>query len=500
MPLLSVIIFLPTLGALAILAWRREPRWCRRLALAVTLADLFLVLSLLGMKVKGDAVSSGRWLLWENRAWIDGLGVRYSLGLDGVSWVLIFLTTLLGVLCVIISWEEIEERVALFHCFLLLTQTGILGVFLAEDLLLFYLFWEFQVIPMFFIIGMWGHGQRRHATVKFFLFTAAASLPMLFAVIGIYSMHGAHAGHYTFSLLELTRVPLSGWREAGLFAAFLLAFGVKIPMIPVHTWLPDAHTAAPTAGSVILAGLLLKTGTYALLRIAFPLFPAAAHTAAPLLALVGLIALLYAAWIALAQLDIKRLVAYSSVAHMGLVVIGIALWNPLTLSGAVLQMVNHGMTTSALFILVGMLDRRLQTRSFTDLGGLWHAMPNFAGFFLLFALASIGLPGLNNFIGEILILIGALGKQPTIAVVAFGGLVLTVVYGLKMVQATLFGAGRERPVLEDITPRETLVLLVLAAAVLWIGLAPGALLQFLQAPVSQLLENGALPPLDRHWH
>jgi len=491
-PYLSVIIFLPLLGSLlSLLLWRR-PQVCRWTSLCITIADLFLVIGLLTMDVKGQSGPAGRWLLVEDFEWIGRFGIRYSLGLDGISLLLILLTAFLSVLCVLLSWKQIDSRVGAFHFFLLFMQTGISGVFLATDLFLFYLFWEAQLIPMFFLIGIWGHENRIYATIKFILYTVTGSLLLLVALIALYLIHGSQTGHYTFSLYQLIRTPLSPAAEIWLYAAFLLAFAIKIPILPVHSWLPDAHTEAPTAGSVILAGLLLKTGAYALLRFAFPLFPMAAKLSMPLLLGLGLGGLFYAAWIALAQKDIKRLVAYSSVAHMGMVVIGVAVWNILTLSGAVLQMVNHGLTTSALFILVGMLDERVHSRELANFGGLWEKMPVWSAFFLLFAMASLGLPGLNNFVGEVLILIGTFKKNPPAAVLGFAGLVFTVIYILKLVQDVLFGETRSQQikaqVLADVTLREAVILVPLAAAVLFIGLYPGPVLDLLQGPVAGLTE------------
>jgi NADH-quinone oxidoreductase subunit M len=390
-----------------------------------------------------------------------------------ISLVLVLLTAFLTVLCVLVSWKQITTRVGAFHFFLMIMETGILGVFLANDLFLFYLFWEVQLIPMFFLIGVWGHENRVYATIKFILYTIAGSLLMLAALIGLYILHGTQTGQYTFSLSQLisTRLPLA--TEKWLFAAFLLAFAIKVPLVPVHSWLPDAHTEAPTAGSVILAGLLLKTGAYALLRFAFPLFPTAARMAVPLLLGLALVGLFYAAWIALAQKDLKRLVAYSSISHMGS-----WSWAPrpgfLTLSGAVLQMVNHGLTTSALFILVGMLDERVHSREMENFGGLWSKMPVFSAFFLFFCMASLGLPGLNNFVGEILILIGTFSSWPWVAGLGFAGLLFTVIFMLWVVQRTLFGETRDPHIrgqaVLDVTGREAAILVPLAAAVLFIGL------------------------------
>jgi NADH-quinone oxidoreductase subunit M len=490
-PWLSVIIFLPLLGGLLALAFWRRPLLCRWASLYVTAADLILVLCLLAFNLKVNSGPTGNWLLVEDFAWIERFGIRYSLGLDGISLVLVLLTAFLGFLCVLVSWKQIDTRVGPFHFFLQFMQTGILGVFLATDVFLFYLFWEIQLIPMFFLIGMWGHERKIYATIKFILYTIAGSLLMLIALIGLYLIHGSQTGTYTFSLYQLMRTSLNPGTEIWLYAAFLLAFAIKIPIIPIHSWLPDAHTEAPTAGSVILAGLLLKTGAYGLLRFAFPLFPVASKLSIPLLLVLGLFGLFYASWIALAQKDIKRLVAYSSIGHMGLVVVGVASWNMMTLSGAILQMVNHGLTTSALFILVGMMDERVHSREIANLGGLWKKMPALSAFFLLFAMSSLGLPGLNNFVGEILILIGTFKGKPLVAGIAFAGLVLTVVYILWMVQRTLFGETRDEQikalVLNDITVREVVVLAPLAAAVLIIGFFPAPVLNLFQEPVQGLI-------------
>jgi len=490
-PWLTTIIFLPLVGSFLALCFARRPMFCRWTSLWVSLADLFLVALLFTSNLQGHSWSTGKWLLAEDHPWIESLGIRYSLGLDGISLMLIFLTTFLTVLCILVSWKEINAKVGTFHFFLLFLETSIMGVFLATDLFLFYLFWEIQIIPMFFLIGIWGHEERVYATVKFILFTLAGSLFMLIALTGLYLIHGAKTGLYTFSLYQLIQTPLGLSTELWLYGAFLLAFAIKIPIFPVHTWLPDAHTQAPTAGSVILAGLLLKTGAYALLRFGFPLFPVAARFSVPLLLALGLIGLFYAAWIALAQKDLKQLVAYSSIGHMGIVVIGIAVWNTMTLSGATLQMINHGLTTSALFILVGMLDERVHTREIANFGGFWKKMPGFSAFFLFFAMASLGLPGLNNFVGEFLVLVGTIKTWPLVTWLGFAGLVLTVIYILTVVQKTVFEETRneklrEQP-LADITVREVLILAPLALAVLFIGLHPQPVLDLFEGPVGVLI-------------
>ena len=492
--LLSLIVFTPLACAPALLFFRRrESDWPRRIALAATGIDLLLVLSLFFGELRAQAV--GDLLLSEHHPWIEPLGIRFDLGLDGLSLCLILLTAFIGVLAVLVSWKQVKTRVAAFHFFLLFMQTGVMGVFLATDLMVFYLFWEMQVVPMFFLIGIWGHENRAYATVKFVLFSMAGSLLMLVALIVLYLIHGSQTGIYDFSLAGLMRTQLDHSTQMWLYSAFLLAFAVKIPVFPLHTWLPDAHTEAPTAGSVILAGLLLKTGVYALVRFAWPLFPTAAASTSGVVVALGLTGVFYASWIALAQDDMKRLVAYSSIGHMGLIVFGIAAWNAMSLSGAVLQMINHGLTTSALFILVGMLDERLHTREIAAYGGIWKRMPVFGAFFLLFAMASLGLPGLNNFVGEILILLGAFRERPVAAMLGFAGIVLVLVYVLRLVQDVLYGEPRgasPHAPLADLTAREAAILVPLAAAVLWIGLYPAPILDLIQGPVHGLTGGAAI--------
>jgi NADH-quinone oxidoreductase subunit M len=484
-PLLGTIVFLPLLGGMGALLCRQNERACRLLALTTMLTDLFLVLSLFALP-SHTAGPAGNWLRVEDFSWMASLGIRFTLALDGISLMLILLTSALGALAVLVSWREITDHVAAFHFFLLAMLTGILGVFLATDIFLFYLFWEIQAIPMFFLIGIWGHEKRIYATVKFALFTISGSLVMLLALLSLHLVHARQTGETTFALLQLMQTSFSLPLELALFSAFALAFAIKIPLIPVHTWLPDAHTEAPTAGSVILAGLLLKTGVYALLRFAFPLFPHAAQFFSPLFLILGLTGMFYAGWIALAQEDLKRLVAYSSISHMGLIVVGIAVWNVTTLSGSLIQMINHGITTSALFIMIGMLDERLHTRKLSELGGLWKTFPIWSGFFLFFTLASLGLPGLNNFVGEILILIGTFTDRPLTAVAGFIGLLWTVVYGLRMLRKSLWGKAEPSPGIADLTNRELTILIPLCLGVFWLGLHPGPALEIIGTALAGL--------------
>ncbi|BCA80920.1 NADH dehydrogenase subunit M [Desulfuromonas sp. AOP6] len=486
MPLLSLLVWLPLLGALTCLLLRPYTGAGRWTALAVTTAvfslNLWAFLESRGLD---------GWLWQEDHAWIPRYGIRYTLGMDGLSLTLTLLTAFLLVIAVLISWR-LDVHTHFFFSLLLLIESGIMGVFLALDLVLFYLFWEVMLIPMFFLIGVWGHENRLYAAVKFFLFTLAGSLLMLLAMITLYLVHGDQSGHYTFALASLvdTQLPpaLSWW----LFGAFFAAFAVKVPLFPLHTWLPDAHTEAPTAGSVILAGVLLKTGVYGLLRYGFPLFPEPARASLPVLGVLSLIAIFYAAWIAYTQSDAKRLIAYSSVAHMGFVILGIAAWNTTALEGSLLQMVNHGITTGALFALIGMIDARAHTREISELGGLWAKAPVLGAFFLFFALASLGLPGLNNFTGEILILIGTFAVHPLWASLGLVGVLFAAIYMLRLVQGVLWGQSHSTQDWGDISWRETLILAPLALLVLWLGLYPHPFLEPLREPVQRLLLESSL--------
>jgi NADH-quinone oxidoreductase subunit M len=490
-PLLTILIFLPLAGCLLLLPVWNCRASARPIALGVGLIELVLTawlyaswqgLSAIPAKLPG-------YLLVEDADWIPAFGIRYTLGLDGISLLMIMLTAFTFCVALAVSWNSITEKTGLFLALMLVMESGIMGVFLSLDLALFYLFWEVMLIPMFFLIGVWGHGRKIYSTVKFFLFTMFGSLLMLLAIVALHLIHVQQSGVVTFGLHELLRTQLPAETQLWLFGAFFLAFAIKFPLFPLHTWLPDAHTDAPTAGSVILAGLLLKTGSYGLIRFGYPLFPQAAHTLTPLLYTLAIIGIIYASLVAFAQEDMKRLIAYSSIGHMGFVALGIAVWQPVALSGSIIQMANHGVTTGALFCLVGMLDERAHTREIRSFGGLWGKIPLYSFFFLFFSLATVGLPGLNNFVGEFLILAGVMKKSPLMSALAFTGIVLTLIYTVRLVQEVLFQQERQPLPLVDLSLREFTLLAVLALLDLWMGVHPAPLLDMIHLPV-QLLTGG----------
>jgi NADH-quinone oxidoreductase subunit M len=489
--LLTLLLILPLAGSLLLLPLWGRPAAARVVALAAGLLELVLACcGLMYSSVSPAAGAPAGFFLFTDLDWIPTLGISYTVGMDGISLLLVILTALVTVVAMLVSWRSITERTALHYLLLLVMETGILGVFLSLDLFLFYLFWELMLIPMFFLILIWGHDRNIYSAIKFFLFTLFGSLLMLLAIIGIYLIHGSQSGIYSFGLTSLLGTRFSITTGLWLYAAFLLAFAVKFPIVPLHTWLPDAHTDAPTAGSVILAGLLLKTGAYGLIRFGYPLFPEAARLMTPLLIVLAVTGIIYASWVAFAQKDMKRLVAYSSIGHMGFVALGIAVWTPVALSGAVLQMVNHGLTTTALFALVGMLDERAHTRQIEDYGGLWGKIPVFSAFFMLFAMASAGLPGLNNFVGEFLVLMGSFSTARLATIMAFIGVILPLVYTVRLVQEAIFQEERRSLPLADLNLRELTVLGFLAVGDLYIGLHPAPLLEIMKTPVA-LLTGGA---------
>ena len=471
-------------GVLAWLLARRSVAACRWISLLAPAASFALAL---WAGANGDAQRP--WLVEFKVPWIPDWGVSFSLAMDGVSLVLVLLTDFLGVLAVAASWRGIQERVGFFHFNLMWVTAAIIGGFLAMDLFLFYVFWEVMLVPLYFLIALWGHERRIYAAIKFFLFTQASGLLMLVGILGLFFIHGRAAGVYTFDYRELLGTPMSSSAALWLFMAFFIAFAVKLPAVPVHTWLPDAHTQAPTAGSVILAGLVLKVGAYGLLRFAVPLFPGAAAALSPYIMALAVIGILYGALLAFGQRDLKRLVAYTSVSHMGFVLLGIFAWNATALNGVVAVMVAHGVSTGALFILVGQLYERVHTHDLNRMGGLWETAPRLGGFTLFFALASLGLPGTANFVGEFLVLLGTYRGHIALAAVAALGLVAAAIYSLWIVQRVFHGPNRERWRFSDLTPRETAIAAALAAAVLWIGLYPAPLLRTVGPTLQQSLPH-----------
>ena len=484
------LIIVPT--AAGLLAWPmggRHPRWSRWISLVALAINLILALILLMHSAELLTITpGGAWLAEINLTWIPQLGISFHLAADGLSLVLVLLTAFLGMTAVGSAWTEIKERVGFFYFNLMWVLAGITGVFLALDLFLFYFFWEMMLVPMYFIIVIWGHENRIYAAIKFFLFTQISGLLMLLAIIGLYFVHGQNTGVYTFDYRQLLGTAMSETTAMWLMLGFLVAFLVKLPAVPVHTWLPDAHTEAPTPGSVILAGLLLKTGAYGLLRFVVPLFPGTAMKIAPVAIFLAILGILYGALLAFSQTDLKRLVAYTSVSHMGFVLLGVFVWNELALQGVVLQILCHGISTGALFILVGAIQERTHTRDMRRMGGLWAPLPRLAGVAMIFALASLGLPGLGNFVSEVLILFGTYRDSIIAAILATLGLIGATIYALWIIQAVFHGPNKEGWKLPDLSGREATVMGVMIAAILWLGLYPQPVLKTI-SPALQHLEQ-----------
>src|ERR1700719_2637528 len=472
--LLSIVIFFPAAAGLALLFLRADDHlWIRRLALTISVVE-FLFSLLLIPKVQ---IGVAGYQLVEFAKWINVPPINYHLGLDGISLFLVILTTFLTAVSMLASWTSIKHRVKEFFIMLLMLEVGVVGVFLSLDLFLFSLFWEVMLIPMYFLIGIWGHERRIYASVKFVLYTMAGSILMLVGIIWLHNLSASVTPGGTFDLpaiqqmLQSGAIRLTSLEEMYLFLAFFLAFAIKVPLFPFHTWLPDAHVEAPTAGSVILAGVLLKMGTYGLVRFAFPLFPLAASFCAPYLATLAVVGIVYGALVAMVQPDMKKLVAYSSVSHLGFVVLGIAAMNTQGVQGAVFQMLNHGVSTGGLFLIVGMLSDRRHTRLITEYGGLKKVTPHLVAAFLIITLSSIGLPGLNGFVGEFLILLGAFRWNPPLAAFAATGVILSATYMLWMFQRVNYGpvTNENNARLVDLRPREWLVIVPIVAVAVLMG-------------------------------
>jgi NADH-quinone oxidoreductase subunit M len=490
--LLTYIVFTPLLGALILLLIRSN-------SLAKIISVLFaaatFALSIL-LYVNFDA-SNGGFQFVEYVPWIYSLDVSYHLGIDGISLLLIVLTTFLTLISLVASWNSITSRVRAFNFFVLLLEVGMLGVFSSLDLFLFYIFWEAMLIPMYFIIGIWGHERRIYAAVKFFIYTMFGSLLMLVAIIWLgYYAGTLPGGRFTTNLVTLYQIgptiPIA--IQVWMFLAFTLSFAIKVPIFPLHTWLPDAHTEAPMAGSVLLAGVLLKMGTYGFLRFSLPLFPQATFKFLPLLAVLAIIGIIYAALVSMVQKDMKKLVAYSSVAHLGFVVLGIFAITVESIQGSVIQMINHGLTTGMLFLLVGMLYDRRHTRMIGDFGGIARIVPILSTFFMIAMLGSVGLPGLNGFVGEFLILVGSFKSEflgsSAYAIVATSGVILAAVYLLWMYQRVFFGTvdKPENEKMIDLHLHEVAVLAVIVVFVVWIGVHPNTFLSKSEPAVKALVD------------
>ncbi len=482
LPWLSLLIFLPLTGALLCMLADPQERTSHWLALATTAVVFAITIGLF----LGYGGGGAGWLLHEDAAWIERYGIRYSLGMDGIGLLMVLLAAFLHLIAVLAAWP-LDRHAPQFLGLLLLLETGLMGVFLAIDLVLFYIFWEVMLIPMFLLIGIWGGERRRQAAIKFFLYALAGSLAMLVALIALYLLHGEQTGTYSFALAELMQTQLTLPQELLLFGGFMLAFAVKTPLVPFHTWLPDAHAESPANGAVDLTGLLLKTGIFGMIRIAFPLFPAATRSLLPLLALLALAGLFHAAWAAYRQNDIKRLFAYSSISHVGLILLGLAAWQITAWQGSILLMLTNAIATGALFLLIAMIRQRTSTCRIDELGGLWGQAPNLSAFFLLFALASLGLPGLANFAGEILVLIGTFQSHPVWASLALTAVVFAAAYILRLLQSVIWGPAVGPRLKYDLTPREWLILVPMALLVIWLGLYPAPFLAPLHEPVQLLL-------------
>jgi len=493
--ILSWVTFAPLLGAIALWTVVRKDSYARVFALAVSLIDFVLALHLW---VHYDA-ASGSDMFVEKVAWLWNGQVSYHMGMDGISLVLVMLTAFLGPIVILSTWKAITDRVSMFLGFVLFLQAAMLGTFFARDMLLFYVFWEAMLIPMYFLIGIWGGQRRIYAALKFFIFTMVGSVFMLVGILFLYFQAGS------MGLTEFMNVHLDVNTQRWLFAAFFLAFAIKVPVFPLHTWLPDAHVEAPTAGSVILAGVLLKMGTYGMLRFAMPLFPEGVSFFAPAISILAVIGIIYGALVAMVQPDVKKLVAYSSVSHLGFVVLGLFSLTPLGVAGGIFQMLAHGLSTGALFLLVGIIYERRHTREISDFGGLAHQMPVYATFFMIATLASIGLPGMAGFIGEFMILFGTFSSTTLVsaklmAVLAATGVVLGAIYMLWMYQRVFLGKlkNEKNKGLPDLSIREVVVLAPIMVFIFWLGVQPGMILDRIEASIEKVMAPLAVEAPQSH--
>ncbi len=487
LPWISIITMLPLVGfALVFCLPRSRPQWHKIITFAITLLVLIFSIPLFT-----GFCSTSDFQFVERRPLVPGFGIEYYLGIDGISLFLVLLVTFLSPLVVLSSWQYIQHQTREYYACLLLLQCGMTGALAAMDTFLFYVFWELMLVPMFFIIGIWGGPRRIYATIKFVLFTLVGSLLMLIGIIYLSWQVHDQLGIRSFSILDFFKLQLDMGEQCWLFGAFALAFAIKVPMFPFHTWLPDAHVEAPTGGSVILAGVLLKMGTYGFLRFVLPLFPAASHFFAPLMIILAIIGIIYGALVSLVQDDVKKLVAYSSVSHLGYVMLGIFVFSVQGIQGGIFQMLSHGLCTGALFLIVGMLYERRHTRQIEEFGGLCRTLPRLAVVFMVTVLASAGLPGLSGFVGEFLILLAAFKAWPVWGALAGTGIILGAVYLLWMFQRVMFGPLKkaENKNLPDLSLREILVILPLVVMMLFMGVYPKPILSRTEKSVEHLLEQ-----------
>jgi NADH-quinone oxidoreductase subunit M len=484
-PILSSLVALPLVGVVLLLFMPDDERQVRKVALVVT-ALVFAETLLLWSRF---ATASPDFQFVERHEWIPAFGIHYAVGVDGISLMLLVLTGFLTPLALLGSWESVHKKTRAFCISVLLLESAMMGVFVSLDLFLFYIFWDAMLIPMYFLIGIWGYDRRVYAAIKFILYTMAGSVLMLLAILGLAYLHLTAAGSYSFDLLDLYALRVPSNLQFWFFLAFALAFAIKVPLFPFHTWLPDAHVEAPTAGSVILAGVLLKMGTYGLVRFAFPLFPDAATFFAPYLGALAVVGIVYGALVAMVQPDMKKLVAYSSVSHLGFVVLGIAAMNTQGVEGAVYQMLNHGISTGGLFLIVGMLSDRRHTRLISEYGGLKKVAPRLVAAFLIVTLSSIGLPGLNGFVGEFLILLGAFRVDARLAAIAATGVILSATYMLWMFQRVNYGpvTNEKNAQLPDLQRREWFVIAPIIAAAVLMGVLPNVFLRPIEPAVERML-------------
>jgi NADH-quinone oxidoreductase subunit M len=455
-----------------VIAWIAG-KWSSLLSRYISIAAVFIDFIIVLMIYFSQNTNTGQtWLIEYKTDWIPRFGISLHLAMDGLSLLLLLLTFFIGIIAVLISWKEIRINTGFFHFNILWILAGITGVFLSMDLFLFYFFWEVMLIPMYFLIGIWGHENRIYASYKFFIFTQASGLLMFLAILGLFLVHGNNTGTYTFDYQQLLETPMGSSMEMLLMCGFLAAFLVKLPVVPFHSWLPDAHSEAPTAGSLILASLMLKTGAYGLLRFVVPIFPNASVSFAPIGMIFGVVGILYGAKLAFSQTDLKRLVAYTSVNHMGFIVLGVFAFNEIAYQGVVMQIIAHGISTGALFVIAGQLYERMHTRDLNKMGGLWDQLPVMGGIGLIFAMASLGLPGLGNFVAEFLTLSGVFKSSIFFTCLASAGLIAGTIYALRIMQKVFYGRQSSLHKMKDLSLSESIVLGAMVIVIIVLGIFP----------------------------